>query len=169
MSCGAGADRRAPSWMALYQTLQSLSIYWAKHRWEGSPLLHTHAYTHCRKTCVHTNLLLGENGNSTHTCNHTASATQMSSLLNFLPLKQSNVKEKYVLGFAWKDARTCGSVCLTVRSCPSSVAMGTRWLVISIQQIMWKSIITIRPSRCFSPSSPLISSSLWGAFTPTAP
>lgn len=62
---GLNADRRAPSWITPHQTLQSLTIYWAKHRWEGSPLFHTH--THIRiHTCVHTNLM--------HECSYTREA-----------------------------------------------------------------------------------------------
>lgn len=57
---GLIADRRAPSWITPHQTLQSLTIYWAKHRWEGSPLLRTHTLVYTQ-TCCCTNAHTQEN------------------------------------------------------------------------------------------------------------
>lgn len=89
---GLNADRRAPSWITPHQTLQSLTIYLAKHRWEGSPLLfHAHAftlvytYTHTYTQTCCTDAHAQENriwGAEKHLCTPAHTHTHTHSLLD---------------------------------------------------------------------------------------
>lgn len=136
---GLNADRRAPSWITPHQTLQSLTIYWAKHRWEGSPLLHTHTHNALvyTQTCC-TNAHAQENKiwdaemhlythsraqASTHTIRSHAlhTHTQMSSLLNMHHVFEKEIKCKREIFIRLISLFLCesiacirGSVCICV-------------------------------------------------------
>lgn len=77
--------------------LQSLSIYWAKHRWEGSLLLHTHRAKLCTHKPAARILMRREKkkiGTHVHTDNR--NRAQMKRLIKICTA--SNAKEKYLLG-----------------------------------------------------------------------